>query len=390
MNLSMDAYRSISDRNETGDVRTPQLLAEEMIWKLDPIIFNSSTTTFLDPCCGRGTLIMEIVKRLITAGHTKENISKRLYAVDICAMHCNILRKRLENQGICITIIKNDALKYKWNMKFDVIVGNPPYQSTEDGSKRKKAWVMFADKFLDYATFVAFITPNSWQKGGKYFSNIFEKITQHLVFYVDANTFFKVGEDIGYWIYNKSASPIEFIETNPYLPIYNKIKNISNKKWHFRDFQLPWVIENKSKILLTELPTISHTIPVYWTANQTRYCRPKDLKTSMNWRVIINNSGTYYKKENPEKYSMVTNTHAVGLGAWGIHVASKEEGENVLTWVRSKLYITIIKNIKTGGFNNPFVELTHLGVTRKWTDQEIYDHFKLTQSEIDLIESTVI
>ena len=157
-------------------------------------------------------------------------------------------------------------------------------------------------------------------------------------------------------------------------------------KWHFRDFQKP--TSDIDGITFPNEKNDEFNVPMYWTAKQTRYARPKDAKYG-GWKVIVNNSGHYYDKSNPDKYSTVDNEKLVGLGAWGIKVPSEEAGNNVLSWVRSKLYIAVVTNMKTGGFNNPFVELKNLGHDKKWTDEEIYEHFNLTQEEINLIEKTV-
>ena len=63
--------------------------------------------------------------------------------------------------------------------------------------------------------------------------------------------------------------------------------------------------------------------------------------------------------------------------------------ENVLSWVRSKLYRVVVAKMKTGGFNNPFVELEHLGVNKNWSDTEIYQHFNLTAEEISYVEQNI-
>jgi hypothetical protein len=92
---------------------------------------------------------------------------------------------------------------------------------------------------------------------------------------------------------------------------------------------------------------------------------------------------------DPDKYSRVDNSMTVGLGAWGIKVKSEQEGLNVLSWVRSKLYRVVVTKMKTGGFNNPFIELESLGTSKMWTDVEIYKHFNLTQEEIDYVEANI-
>jgi hypothetical protein len=248
-------------------------------------------------------------------------------------------------------------------------------------------WVQFAEKAIDMSNYVAFITPTAWQKdNSKYFKDISEKIKKNLVAYESVNEHFNVGEDIGYWIVDKNnTAPITFVDNNPCTPIYNKMLR-KGDRWHYRDFQQPH--SDIDKKVFPATPTGLFTVPIYWTAKQVRYCRPKDVKYS-GWKVIVNNSGHYYSNEDPDKYSRVDNSMTVGLGAWGIKVDTEQEGNNVLSWVRSKLYRVVVKNMKTGGFNNPFIELEYLDKNKSWTDKEIYNHFKLTEEEIKYIESQI-
>jgi len=381
---------SVEDRGYQGEVSTPLKLVNEMLDKLPEEVFINKSTTFLDPGFGNGTFLIEIVKRLRKQGHSMENIQERVYGCEISHRLYNKVTKLFSNYNFR-KLYKEDFLTKDFNnMKFDVIIGNPPYQSTEDGSMRKKAWVLFSEKAMELSKIVAFVTPNAWQKTSKYFKPIGEKIKMHLVDYSDVNKHFKVGEDIGYWIYDKSKEPIEFIDPNPFLPIYNKVVKDEKTTWHYRDFQLPWVVDKstKEKVDLTKEPTDTHTVPVYWTAKQVRYAEEKDIKYK-GWKVVINNSGTYYKADDPDRYAKVTDTLAVGLGAWGIKVESEEEGKNMLTWIHSKLYRVLVLKMKTGGFNNPFVELINLGGDKKWTDETIYEYFNLSEEEVNLIESTV-
>jgi len=273
------------------------------------------------------------------------------------------------------------------DVKFDVIVGNPPYQSTEDGSKRKKLWVLIAKWSINHAGIVAMITPNAWLKNNsKYFSKISNLITHKLVFFERANEYFNVGEDIGYWIVdNNTNNPIEVSDGNPCTPIYKKMLR-DGEKWHYRDFQQPTSDIDKEKF--PSEPMGEFNVPIYWTAKQIRYARKKDIKY-FGWKVIVNNSGHYYSDDNPSKYSLVDDKMAVGLGAWGIKVPSRQAGENALTWIQSKLYRVVVTKMKTGGFNNPFVELENLGHDYKWTDNDLYDYFGLTEEEINYIEETV-
>lgn len=333
-------------------------------------------------------------KKILVAagGHGSEvDVLVEIFGVDIIhkivyndkySFFCNQIKRKYPD----ITVIKGDFIELEFNMKFDVVVGNPPFQSTEDGSKRKKMWVQFAEKAIGMAEYVAFVTPEVWQKdNAKYFKDIGNLIKSKLVGYSNANKFFTVGEDIGYWIVdNNTTSPVTLIDNNMCSPIYKKMVR-KGDKWHYRDFQQPHADDKK---IFPSVADKEFNIPIYWTAKQVRYCRSTDVKYR-GWKVIVNNSGHYYSEEDPNKYSRIDNSMTVGLGAWGIKVASEDEGKNVLSWVRSKLYRVVVSKMKTGGFNNPFVELESLGVSKLWTDTDIYTHFNLTQDEINYIEANV-
>lgn len=362
-----------------------KVLVNEILDQLPKSVWTSNSTTFLDPAIGGGQFVSEIERRLLAAGHSKANIANRVFGYEsgLPSIHAAIGRHGLVGKYSAKS--HDEFFNLDTSMKFDVVVGNPPYQSTEDGSKRKKMWVSFATKSIDMSPIVAMVTPTAWQKtNSKYFTEISDKIKKYLTCYDSTDQYFNVGESTGYWVVNKNSTNIvQVIDTNPCTPIYNKMLRKGNR-WHYRDFQQP--TSDIDKKVFPSKPARDFTVPIYWTAKQVRYCRPKDVKYS-GWKVIVNNSGHFYLDSDPDKYSRVDNNMAVGLGAWGIKVPNKKAGENVLTWVRSKLYRVVVTKMKTGGFNNPFIELQSLGYDKNWTDAEIYKHFKLTKEEIEYIEN---
>jgi len=377
-----DIFMNNEYKRKIGLVYVNFAMAKELVDKLPKSKYNKEGVTICVYNALSGTIPLLL----------KERFPK---ARIICAEYFEYFKEHLARLGFEIISVSENrngklCLEKDNDMKFNVIVGNPPYQSTEDGSKRKKMWVLFAENAIDNADYVAFVTPAAWQKeNSKYFTGIAEKIKSKLIAYGDANSYFNVGEDIGYWIIdNNTSTPITIVDNNPCSPIYNKMLKAKGTTWHYRDFQQPHVVENGNWLVFSNVPTVDNIIPIYWTAKQVRYCRPKDVKYT-GWKVIVNNSGHYYMDTDPDKYSRVDNSMTVGLGAWGIKVKSEQEGLNVLSWVRSKLYRVVVTKMKTGGFNNPFIELESLGTSKMWTDEKIYKHFNLTQEEIDYVEANV-
>ena len=153
---------TISERQDRGEVITPESLVEEMLDKLPREVFKSKTTTFLDPCFGTGSFLKGVVLRLSANGHSTENINSRVFGFEINNKMFNETKRKFRG----INIVKQDFLNTDINMKFDVIVGNPPYQdSNKTSGKNSSLWTKFiikADNLLNKDGYLLYITPLSW------------------------------------------------------------------------------------------------------------------------------------------------------------------------------------------------------------------------------------
>lgn len=125
--------------------------------------------TILDPAIGGGQFVQEIERRKRAAGKTDAEISATVFGIEQ-----NVLRKNyaVNKHKLVGTYCTDDFLERKFNMKFDVIVGNPPYQKPKTESRLgsrgdTSLWDKFVIKSLDSLNdngYFAFIHPNSWRK----------------------------------------------------------------------------------------------------------------------------------------------------------------------------------------------------------------------------------
>jgi len=139
-------------------------LVEEIISQLerfDSDILKNPNNKFLDPCAGTGTFGVVLFNMLSKYHEPKWVLENMIFMVDTSFTNCVILKKL----GF-INVYNKDFLKLELNMKFDVVIGNPPYQSsTSEKNSANALWVKFGDKVKDLINdngYMAFIHPDSW------------------------------------------------------------------------------------------------------------------------------------------------------------------------------------------------------------------------------------
>lgn len=225
------------------EIVTPQRVVKDMVDMLEkenPDVWNPNTT-FLDPACKGGEYLYEIYTRLMESETMKAKfpsdiarafhiLQNQVYGIALSQVSLDRTVNKLNGFGQNIKIIPNyisilkskdlgtkadgKAITFKdkisevfgKDMKFDVVIGNPPYQENTGGGTGTGTGSALYDKFIQNAEKVSSITcmivPMRWMMCGAQgvnkdwaYKEIHSKKYKELVYYKDSKEVF-TGVDI--------------------------------------------------------------------------------------------------------------------------------------------------------------------------------------------------
>ena len=109
----------------------------------------------------------------------------------------------------------------------------------------------------------------------------------------------------------------------------------------------------------------------------TRYTNVK-FSQHTTWKVMVPVTSTIDK-------AVIDNNCGHGEDMFSLYVADQQTAKNIKSLFNTTLYKFIGKLYKNGR-NQPLQNLFPIvDFSRLWTDDELYDHFRLTQQERDYI-----
>ena len=478
------------------EVFTPPEIANRMLDLLPKEIWSDSKVKFLDPFCKSGVFLREITKRLLD-GLSEEipDMQERLdhilhyqvYGMAITELTSLVSRRSLycskeasseysisrfdeaagniafheiqhtwnESTGKCIycgasrdvyergedkeshayQFIHTDNPKELFNnMKFDVIIGNPPYQ-LNDGGGRDSAAIPLYDKFVQKAKqlaphFLIMIIPARWYTGGRglddFRDNMISDTRLKVIHdYPETDDCFpglniRGGGCYFLWdsLYHGDCTIINHIkgkmiemkrplkEANiPLLIRYNQSISIMKKVLKFKEVSLGKYVSTSKPFGMrsnfsdfTSIQTEMHSVKLYRFGENGYVAKKiivKNEKLIDRYKVLVSKAspgGDEYPHSivsQPivsEPNSVCTETYLVIKD-----VDSRIEAENLVSYIKTRFFrfmMSLVKNTQNiSKASYTFVPLQDF--SHPWTDEMLYRKYKLSSDEIAFIESMI-
>lgn len=92
--MSIYGEKRLKRKSETAEDFTPPFLINKMLDRLSDSMWEEEKT-FLDPACGNGNMLVEVLKRKLKKAHNPEIALSTIYGVDISGINIRECRLRL-------------------------------------------------------------------------------------------------------------------------------------------------------------------------------------------------------------------------------------------------------------------------------------------------------
>lgn len=487
------------------EVFTPPKVVNDMLDLLPREVFESSKTTFLDIGCKSGVFLREIAKRLI-AGLKDEIpdlqtrvdhiLHRQLYGIATTELtslvsrrtlycskypNCRYSASRFETpegnirfrniphefvNGRCkwcgasedqfgtdkrkglethaYEFIHTTSPKEIFNMKFDVIVGNPPYQLNDGGGMGSAASPVY-NRFVQQAKklnprYLSMIIPSRWFSGGRGLDDFRNEMLHDnrlrvIHDFISASDCFpgvEIKGGVCYFLWKRDAKgdckivtheatgeitvserPLLENGLNSFIR-YSKQLSILNKVRQFKESSFETVVSANDpygfdvrekgswkRVKPTFLKTPkSNTYEFYyngWRREGVGYVEKQYVRKGENligtYRLFIPKAWGVGDLSTDWLMPFVVGPNAVSTETY-LTVGgfpTKKHAENVLAYTQTKFFHMMVAMIKItqNTMKGAYSLVPMQDFSKPWTDAELYSKYKLTKDEIAFIESMI-
>ena len=348
-----------------------------------------------------------------------------------------------QNKPFCEIAIDDEIIEGDEKVKFDVVVGNPPYQVSDGGAQASARPIyqnfVMASKTLS-PSYVTLVMPSRWYAGGKGLDEfrtdmLSDNHIEELHDFLHPEEVFPDTNNRGgvcYFLYNafydnsqnlvnvvthngngevystrrsmKTGNLDIFVRSSQAISVMNKIFKedcdvLSNhisaaKAFGFRTFFINNPLYRDSPIGLTD------PILCYGRAGKKGYVERADVRTHNDWidlwKVYVpesNNIGTELNDDNQNAFvgypqTICTETFLV-IGA--DLTLNQESATNLCVYLKTKFarFLLSLAKISQHGTAKTYCFVPIQDFSHSWTDAELYEKYNLTPEEIAFIESTI-
>lgn len=474
----------------SDEVFTPPDLVDKILDQLPEEVWHDSSLKWLDPACKTGIFLRQIAKRLMVSLHDefpdeearREHIFKNmLYGIALTDLTALMSRRSLytsknangeksiakfdsaegnisyDNRphtyqnGTCIycgnkkgSELDRDESRerHAYNfihltreeaekMKFDVIVGNPPYHLSDGGNGSSAAPIY--QYFIQQAKrlnprYMAFIVPSRWFAGGKGLDAfrdemLHDRHIKKIVDYPNASDCFpgvEIKGGVNYFIWERNylgdceivtffgdselSSMVRRLDEFDTLIRWNKAIPIIRKVQSLNEVTLDKIVSSRKPFGLatnfSDFNEINNPDKYHIYANKkdgyvlkTRIQKGKEYIDK--WKVILPkaNEGSGEIPNRVLTLPIVAEPQSVCTETYIVIKTfnTKDEANNFYSYIKTRFFrfMVLMRKVTQDTTAKVYSFVPDLPMNQEWTDEKLFERYDITPDEQDYIKSMI-
>ena len=425
------------EKKTFGEVFTPMdFINDKMLkdieeyWmkKHNENIWTNEKLTWYDPATGMGNYPIAIYYKLMEGlkikipneiERKKHIIEKQLYMGELNKKNCFVVKQIFNiNNEYKLNLYEGDTLNVKLNEvfgknKFDIIIGNPPYNEVLTSVGAKPLYNKFIEYYVNKCNMLSFIVPSRWFAGGKGLDKFREMMINrtdilYIKHYDNACKIFGNSVDIkggvnyfliddtynGLCVYNGSKvkfNTFDVILDSKYYGLVNKFVEYSKitKYYISQDY---YKIQTNDTRLIDENKKDYIKCYVSQQKGFIKYIDKNEIKKdAKSYKVITARAA--FGANSSFGNTFIGNPNEVHTKSYiSFNLSSEDEAKSLLSYMKCKLPNLLLSLRKS---SQDISEATCKWIplpplNKDWNDDMIYKYYKLSENEIKLIKETKV
>lgn len=424
------------EKKKYGEVFTPISFINDMLKdmelyytkKYNNNIYEDETLTWGDTSAGMGNFPIVIYYKLMNGLKIKipnDNTRKKhilenmLFMAEYNKKNCFMIKQLFNiNDEFKLNLYQGDSLKLDIKKefgisKFDIIIGNPPYNEELKSTGAKPMYNKFVEYYIDKCEFLCFVIPSRWFSGGKAldsFRTYMLKRTDivYIKHFDNASQIFgtsvNIKGGINYFLKDKNYNDDctfngSVTKLNKYdVFVDGKYHDIIDKLIKFTSITTLYKSQSYHKIQtndkrLNNENTIN-TIKCYVSAQKgfIKYIDKKEITSCITKYKVITPDGAFTANSGFGNTFIGSPNEVHSKTYISFEISTLLQANSLLSYMKCRLpnfMLSIRKNSQHTNLSTcKWIPLPPL--TIEWTDEKVYQHFKLSQQDIKLITETKI
>ena len=424
------------EKKKFGEVFTPvNFINNDMLWdleayykkKYDKNIYEDETLKWGDTTTGMGNFPIAIYYKLMEGlkikipnekDRKKHILEKMLFMAEYNKKNCFIVKQIFNlNNDYKLNLYEGNSLQLNIQKefgieKFDIVIGNPPYNEELKISGATALYNKFVEYYIEKCDLLCFVIPSRWFSGGKGLDSFRKNmLSRNDIVYIkhfdDASKIFgssvSIEGGVNYFLkdtnhngdctYNGSMTKLNKYD----VFVDGKYHNIIDKIVNFNSLITLYKSQDYHKIQTNDKrfknDKTNETIKCYVSQQKgfEKYIDKTEIKTNISKYKIITPDGNGGNKCFGNTF--IGNPNEVHCKTYiSFEIDTENEANSLLSYMKCRLpnfMLSLRKNSQhTCSSTCKWIPLPPLN--KEWTDEEVYKHFNLLEEDIKLINDTKI